>query len=90
MESLETASASQSPVAPTEVTALREEEQLSRHEILIELVEDLDKRREVMRKIEAVEDIIQSSDELKQEKIRSWADRLEKNARTITRWLEKA
>jgi putative transposase len=57
---------------------------------LIELIEDLDKRRKVMRKIEAIEDINQASDDRRQEKIQLWADRLEKDPRTITRWLEKA
>ena len=45
MESLKTTFVSQSPVALNGVTALREEERLSEHEILIELVEDLDQRR---------------------------------------------
>ncbi len=57
--------------------------------ILIELIEDLDQKKEVMRKVEAIEDILQAADELKQEKIQQWADRLEKHPRTITRWLEK-
>lgn len=59
------------------------------HRILIELIEDLDEKREVMRKIEAIEEILQAADELKPEKIQQWADRLEKHPRTITRWLEK-
>ncbi|MBD0303391.1 MAG: transposase, partial [Tolypothrix sp. T3-bin4] len=59
------------------------------HKILIELIEDLDEKREVMRKIEAIEEILQAADELKQEKIQQWADQLKKHPRTITRWLEK-
>ncbi|MBD2075470.1 DDE-type integrase/transposase/recombinase [Phormidium sp. FACHB-592] len=90
MESLETASAAQPPAVPTGVTALVEEDQQPAHKILIELIEDLDKRREVMRKVEAVEDIIQASDELKQERIQLWADRLEKHPSTIDRWVRKA
>lgn len=43
-----------------------------------------------MRKIEAVEDINQASDEYKQEKIRLWADRLEKHPSTIERYVRKA
>jgi putative transposase len=90
MENLEIASSSSLPTSPQYVTASVKEEQGSKYTILIELIEDLDKQKEVMRKIEAIEDIIQASDELKQEKIQLWADRLEKHPRTITRWLEKA
>lgn len=90
MESPETTPAAQMPVVPSGVTALVEEDQQPGHKILIELIEDLDKRREVMRKIEAIEDITQASNELKKERIQLWADRLEKDPRTITRWLEKA
>ncbi len=90
MKSLEPRSDDLLPTAPPVVTALVEEEQQPAHKILIELVEDLDKRREVMRKIEAIEDIMQASDELKQEKIQLWSDRLGIHPRTITRWLEKA
>jgi putative transposase len=50
----------------------------------------LDKRRFVMQKLDAIEDILQTSDDLKQDKIQLWAERLEKHPRTITRWLEKA
>jgi putative transposase len=59
------------------------------YKILIELIEDLDEKREVMRKVEAIEDILQADEEVKPEKIQQWADRLEKHPRTITRWLEK-
>ena len=90
MKSLEPISDALLPTAPTGVTAFVKEDQQPAHKILIELIEDLDKRREVMRKIEAIEDIMQASDELKQEKIQLWSDRLEKYPRTITRWLEKA
>ncbi len=90
MGSLETASAAQAPVVPTGVTALVEEDQQPAHKLLIELIEDLDERREVMRKVEAIEDIIQTSDELKQERIQLWADRLEKHPSTIARWVRKA
>lgn len=44
----------------------------------------------MMRRIEAVEDINQASDEYKQEKIRLWADRLEKHPPTIERYVRKA
>jgi putative transposase len=90
MENLEPLSAAHLPSPSTGVTALIEEDQLSSHKILIELIDDLDQRREVMRKVEAIEDIMQASDALKQEKIQLWSDRLEKHPRTITRWLEKA
>lgn len=59
------------------------------YKILIELIEDLDEKREVMRKIEALEDILQASGRRRQEKIQLWAEQLEKHPRTITRWLEK-
>ncbi|MBD2094076.1 transposase [Trichocoleus sp. FACHB-591] len=88
MESSETTSSAQ-PTALSGMADVVENQQPS-HKILIELIEDLDERREVMRKVEALEDIIQTSDQLKQERIQLWADRLEKHPRTITRWLEKA
>ena len=78
------------PTVPTEVTALVGEEGQSAYKILIELIEDLDKRREIMRKIEAVEDINQASDQHKREKIRLWADRLEKHPSTIERYVKQA
>lgn len=90
MRDLKTLSTDQAPTASTGVAALVEEDQQPAHKMLIELIEDLDKRREVIRKIEAIEDISQTSDDRKQEKIQLWADRLEKDPRTITRWLEKA
>ncbi|MBD3883922.1 transposase [Phormidium tenue FACHB-886] len=90
MEDFGTLSPGQLSPVPSGVTALVEENQQPVHKILIELIEDLDKRREVTRKIEAIEDINQASDDRKQEKIQLWADRLEKDPRTITRWLEKA
>ncbi|WP_199318568.1 DDE-type integrase/transposase/recombinase [Leptolyngbya sp. FACHB-541] len=92
MKDPETASAAQPP-ASTEVTVSVKENQQPVHRILTDLiedVEDLDKRREVMRWIEAIEDIIQAPDDLQQERIQLWADRLEKHPRTIERALEKA
>ncbi|WNZ47374.1 DDE-type integrase/transposase/recombinase [Leptolyngbya boryana CZ1] len=89
MEYLKTESATQLPAISTEETALVEAIQQPKHQILIEMIEDLDQRKKVMRKIEAIEDIIQTSDERKQEKVQLWADRLEKDPRTITRWLER-
>lgn len=90
MESPETTPATQMPVVPSGGTAYVEEDQQPAHKILIELIEDSDKRREVMRKIESVEDIIQTSDEHRQERIQLWADRLEKDPSTIKRWVRKA
>jgi putative transposase len=67
----------------------QEQPQTQEYTILVELIEDLDQKKEMMRKVEALEDILQASEELKQEKIKLWADRLEKHPRTISRWLEK-
>jgi len=53
---VETASAAQLPTTATGVTALVEDQRPA-HKVLIELIENLDKRREVMRKIETIEDI---------------------------------
>ena len=59
------------------------------YEILMELIEDLDEKKEVMLKVEAIEEIRQAPKELKQQTIQRWAERLEKHQRTIKRWLEK-
>ncbi len=90
MENSEPLSAAHLPFTPTGVTALIEEDQQPSHKILIELIEDLDQRRAVMQKVQAIEDIMQASGALKQEKIQLWSDRLGKHPRTITRWLEKS
>lgn len=83
-------SAKISPTQDTEAAQTDQEQPPTQeYNILIELIEDLDEKREVMRKVEAIEEILQAADELKQEKIQQWADRLEKHPRTITRWLEK-
>ncbi|MBD2069807.1 DDE-type integrase/transposase/recombinase [Leptolyngbya sp. FACHB-671] len=80
-----------SPALPlTQVSTLAAQDGRPVHRLLAEEIEDLDKRRFVMRKLDAIEDIIQTSDDLKQERIQLWADRLERHPRTITRWLEKA
>lgn len=83
-------SAKISPTQDAEAAQTDQEQPATQeYKILIELLEDLDEKREVMRKIEAIEEILQAAEELKQEKIQLWADRLEKHPRTITRWLEK-
>ena len=66
-----------------------EREKLPEHKILIELIEDLDEKQDEMRKVEAIEDILQTDAESRQAKIQLWADRLEKHPRTIKRWPEK-
>jgi len=73
-----------------EVNTLTAQADMPVHRLIAEQIEDLDKRRAVMRKLDALEDILQTSDDLKQDKIQLWADRLEKHPRTITRWLAKA
>ncbi|MCA1994894.1 MAG: helix-turn-helix domain-containing protein, partial [Coleofasciculus sp. S288] len=85
MESAETLPAQDAEATQTD----QEQPPTQEYKILIELIEDLDEKREVMRKIEAIEDILQAADELKPEKITLWADQLEKHPRTITRWLER-
>jgi len=78
------------PAQDAEATqADQEQPPTQEYTILVELIEDLDQKKEMMRKVEALEDILQASEELKQEKIKLWADRLEKHPRTISRWLEK-
>jgi type II secretory pathway component GspD/PulD (secretin) len=57
MEDLKPISNAQLSTASSGVAALVDEDQQPAYKILIELVEDLDKRREVMRKLEAIEDI---------------------------------
>lgn len=57
--------------------------------ILTELIEDVEEKKKVMLRLQAVEEIRQAPDELKQQKIKQWADRLEKHPRTITRMLAK-
>jgi putative transposase len=83
-------SAKISPTQDTEAAQTDQEQPPTQeYKILIELIEDLDEKREVMRKVEGIEDILQADEEVKPEKIQQWADRLEKHPRTITRWLEK-
>ncbi|HEY9669974.1 MAG TPA: DDE-type integrase/transposase/recombinase [Waterburya sp.] len=83
-------SAEISPTQDTEAAQTDQEQPPTQeYTILIELIEDLDQKKEVMRKVEAIEEILQADEELKPEKIQQWADRLEKHPRTIRRWLEK-
>ncbi|MDZ8069698.1 MAG: transposase family protein [Nostoc sp. DedQUE08] len=78
------------PSQDVEIPQIQDEEPKTKeYKILIELIEDLDKKKEVMLKVEAIEDILQASDEVKEERIQSWAEKLEKHPRTIKRWLAK-
>lgn len=91
MKEVEPAPATVSPaLLPSQVSILDAQDDKPVYRLLAEQIEDLDKRRFVMLKLDAIEDIRQTSDDRKQEKIQLWADRLEKHPRTITRWLEKA
>ena len=79
-----------SPSKNSETTHLEHDQlDIQDYKILIELLDDLDQQKKVMLKIEAVEDILQASEQLRQEKIQLWAKRLEKHPRTITRWIQK-
>ncbi|ABA22066.1 Integrase, catalytic region (plasmid) [Trichormus variabilis ATCC 29413] len=60
------------------------------HKILIEQIEDAQMKREILLKMDAIEDIQTNSDNGKQERIRQWAQKLGKHPRTITRMLSKA
>lgn len=89
MTEIESSTTPLSCLSPNGVSALDVQGSKPAHRLLVEQIEDLDKQRMVMRKLDAIEDIHQTSDDLKQEKIKLWADRLEKHPRTITLWLEK-
>ena len=53
------------------------------------MLENLDDRAQVLRRVQAVEDISQAPKQQRREKIKLWADRLEVHPRTVTRLLER-
>ncbi|GAB4371139.1 MAG: hypothetical protein Kow00121_12410 [Elainellaceae cyanobacterium] len=57
--------------------------------ILEELIEDMEDKKKVLLRYQAVMEITQASENLKKEKIELWADRLGVHERTVTRLLEK-
>jgi putative transposase len=57
--------------------------------ILESLLEDLEDREKIMRRVQAVEDIKQAPTHKRREKIKLWADRLEVHPRSVTRLLER-
>ena len=57
--------------------------------ILESLLEELEDREKIMRRVQAVEDIKQAATRQRSEKIQLWADRLEVHPRTVTRLLER-
>lgn len=71
------------PEAEQHVSASQE------RKLLTELIEDVEDKKIIMLKLQAIEEIRQTPPELKQQKIKQWADRLEKHPRTITRMLAK-
>ncbi|WP_017299626.1 DDE-type integrase/transposase/recombinase [Nodosilinea nodulosa] len=58
--------------------------------LLTEQIEDLDAKRKLILKLDAVEDIIQSSGSQKRDKIRLWSDRCGKHPETIKKWVREA
>jgi putative transposase len=59
------------------------------YKILTELIEDVEVKKKVMLKMQAIEEIRQAPPEQRQQKINLWAARLEKHPRTITRMLAR-
>ena len=57
--------------------------------ILESMLENLDDRAQLMRRVQAVEDISQAPKQQRREKIKLWAARLEVHPRTVTRLLER-
>jgi putative transposase len=53
-------------------------------------IEDAQTQREILLKMEAIEDIRNAAEGSKQERVKQWAQKLGKHPRTITRMLSKA
>lgn len=60
------------------------------HAIKMEEIEDAQTSREILLKMDAIEDIRNAKLGSKQERVKQWAQKLGKHPRTITRMLEKA
>ena len=67
----------------------QERSALKERMILEELIEDVEQKARVLHQLQAVVEISQAADVLRQEKIKLWAQRLEVHQRTVTRLCEK-
>lgn len=63
-------------------------EQLAHPRLLADLIEDAEAKREILLKIDAIQDISQAEKKVRRERIKYWAKQLGKSPRTIDRWVQ--
>lgn len=74
----------------SESSGLEQEQSVDKERMLLEeLIEDVEQKAKVLLRYQAVVEISQASENLKNENIKLWADKLEVHPRTVTRLLER-
>lgn len=62
--------------------------QLGHPRLLADLIDDAEGKREILLKIDAIQDISQAEKKARRERIKHWAKKLGKSPRTVDRWFQ--